>query len=562
MKLHTIDTRHGIGNFTFVCVLLLSGCGGGGGGATPPPPGGQAPTVTLNATPTSVVRGASVQLSWSSTNATSCTASGGWTGAKTASGTETISGVLSNSTFSLVCSGAGGASLPQSVTALLSGVSSGCEPSASASPECTGVPAAVSLSPLPLNEPTAYRASTTGEVIDGKHIAGNLIIDADNVTIKNSRIDGSVQRATGTQSTIAAKSGLGRSQAAAVAAGPFTILDSVVGLADSCISSYGIKGDNYTALRVHVRGFAGAFGVAGSNVTIRDSLAQICVSADSPARGGIVLVTSEIGPPAENIVADHNTIDLCGAWTADRSQPCELLRFTYPVSFGGQSTDVSVTENLLVGGDIGLALFSALDTWTVTGNRVVDGVETMPSVVLDDSCGEVQWSDNALVTIDTSYNVTSTTGTVACNDEEEPPLPTLTLTVNPAIVSPGGSAQLTWSSTETTSCTASGNWSGAKATSGSQTIDNMQGIAIFSLECTGPRGSQRKSAIVATARTGCATAAPAPAMPACTGVPPGVTLTEILPNQPGRVYRASEGEVIDGKYLNGFLEISARNVIV
>ena len=47
-----------------------------------------APTVTLSASPTTVASGASSTLTWCSTNATSCTASGGWTGAKATSGTQ------------------------------------------------------------------------------------------------------------------------------------------------------------------------------------------------------------------------------------------------------------------------------------------------------------------------------------------------------------------------------------------------------------------------------------------------------------------------------------------
>ncbi len=78
-----------------------------------------APTVTINANPTSVVSGNSTVLTWSSTNASSCTASGAWSGAKNASGTQTISNLTSNSTFTLTCQNVGGtvsASAPVTVT--------------------------------------------------------------------------------------------------------------------------------------------------------------------------------------------------------------------------------------------------------------------------------------------------------------------------------------------------------------------------------------------------------------------------------------------------------------
>lgn len=86
-----------------VPVLILWGCGGGDG--TPPP---AKPEVTLTADPQTVVSGETTVLTWSSANATSCTASGGWEGGKATSGSE-VSGALSAPTdFSLVCSGPGG----------------------------------------------------------------------------------------------------------------------------------------------------------------------------------------------------------------------------------------------------------------------------------------------------------------------------------------------------------------------------------------------------------------------------------------------------------------------
>ena len=85
--------------------LVLAACGGGGGSTPAPAP---APTVTLSASPVSVTTGATTALTWSSTNATSCTASGGWTGAKATSGTETSAALTANASFTLTCSGSGG----------------------------------------------------------------------------------------------------------------------------------------------------------------------------------------------------------------------------------------------------------------------------------------------------------------------------------------------------------------------------------------------------------------------------------------------------------------------
>ncbi len=96
-----------------VCISFLSACSGGVGGSDSTTNGGSTPltptpTVSLSANPTSVASGASSTLSWSSTNATSCTASGAWSGTKSTSGSQSSGTLAATSTFSLSCTGAGG----------------------------------------------------------------------------------------------------------------------------------------------------------------------------------------------------------------------------------------------------------------------------------------------------------------------------------------------------------------------------------------------------------------------------------------------------------------------
>jgi len=66
------------------------------------------PVVSLTASSTTVTSGQGVTLQWSATNATSCTAAGGWTGTKSTSGTQAISALVANTTFELDCSGPSG----------------------------------------------------------------------------------------------------------------------------------------------------------------------------------------------------------------------------------------------------------------------------------------------------------------------------------------------------------------------------------------------------------------------------------------------------------------------
>ena len=89
---------------------LLNACNSGSS-APPPPP---APTVTITSSPNSVIQGQTVTLTWSSTNATSCTASANpsesdWSGTRNTSGSQSVTPASTGSaSYTLMCSGTGG----------------------------------------------------------------------------------------------------------------------------------------------------------------------------------------------------------------------------------------------------------------------------------------------------------------------------------------------------------------------------------------------------------------------------------------------------------------------
>jgi hypothetical protein len=80
-----------------------------------------------------------------------------------------------------------------------------------------------------------------------------------------------------------------------------------------------------------------------------------------------------------------------------------------------------------------------------------------------------------------------------------PPAPALSLTANPTSVANGASATLSWTSSNTDSCTASGAWSGSKPLSGTADTGPLVADATFTLMCTGAGGSAQQSASVAVA---------------------------------------------------------------
>jgi hypothetical protein len=247
-----------------------------------------------------------------------------------------------------------------------------------------------------------YNITTAGQTIDKWHITGDVTVNAANVVIKNSQIDGVIQNSSTN----------------------LTVSDSTIGPASGCIVTPSILSSNYTALRLHLRGHDDGFRAGGPNVTIRDSYVKNCGNASSHADG------IQDYPWTKNLVLDHNTFDLCGAWTADRSQPCFINGMNAAIFIhsdprqptGWSSTDVTISNNLSMGGGYIVYLYphDGMDStyngfWKVFGNRVVDGTWAFAPYETEGQCAKVdQWTDNTVVTIDTDYNITSTVATKPC----------------------------------------------------------------------------------------------------------------------------------------------------
>jgi chitodextrinase len=126
------------------------------------PPVTPAPTVALSAAPINITVGQSATLSWSSSAATSCTASGGWSGAKAISGSEAIT-PSATTTYTLSCAGAGGATA-QSTT--------------------------VSVTTLPLPDTTAPSAPTglLASAVSSSQINLSWTASTDNVGVTGYRV--------------------------------------------------------------------------------------------------------------------------------------------------------------------------------------------------------------------------------------------------------------------------------------------------------------------------------------------------------------------------------------
>jgi len=98
------------------------------------------PTVSLTASPSNVLSGGTTTLNWSSSNATACSASGGWTGSQTLSGSKTTGALTANQAYTLTCTGSGG-STTQSASVAVNAPATTTPAIAS----CTGTSGALNL---------------------------------------------------------------------------------------------------------------------------------------------------------------------------------------------------------------------------------------------------------------------------------------------------------------------------------------------------------------------------------------------------------------------------------
>jgi hypothetical protein len=309
------------------------------------------PTVSLSATPTNLSSGGSAMLSWSSTNATSCTASGGWSGSEPASGSASTGPVSTSTTYTLSCSGPGG-NASQSVTVSVS------------------APApAVSLSASP----------------------------------------------------------------ATVSHGGSAMLSWSSSNASNCTASGGWSGSEPT------NGSAGT-GALGSTTTYT----LTCTGTRGSASQSVTVNVSAPPSPTVSLSASPGTVSGGSAstlsWSSTNATGC--------MASGGWSGSEPTSGSWSTGA------MNATTTYTLT-------------------CSGAGGSASQSATVNVSA----------------PPSPTVSLSASPGTVSSGLASTLSWSSTNATSCSASGGWSGSEPTSGSASTGALSATTSFTLTCNGASGT-------------------------------------------------------------------------
>jgi hypothetical protein len=248
-----------------------------------------------------------------------------------------------------------------------------------ATPSNVGVPAGTKLTELAGNlDGNNYRVQKDGTVLDKVHIKGDLLITAYNVKITNSVIDGDVEDEYGDKKY------------------SFSLTDSTVGPASGCDPDPGVGEADYTATRVHIRNHSDGFRASGNNINIQSSYVHLCSNPGAHSDGIQTYMTGK------NLTLNNTTIDQRDA--KDVTAPIFIA--------DNGSVDVTVTNNLVMGGTYSIQVKNANGTIIVKNNSLVD--KSWIYGPTDTDCSKAQWSGNQLVNIDDNYNITKVVGELKC----------------------------------------------------------------------------------------------------------------------------------------------------
>jgi len=184
--------------------------------------------------------------------------------------------------------------------------------------------------------------------------------------------------------------------------------------------------------------------------------------------------------------------------TGNQTAPPPALPTTPPVvSLSASATSVDSGRSVTlqwsaVGADECTASGGWNGTRAVAGSQLVGPLTTDTMFTL--TCTGPGGSDQESITVQVTGS-----GSSHPTDPPSVPAPTVKLSASAESVEPNGTATLSWSSTNATSCVASGGWSGNKPTSGSQIVGPLAAAATFALLCSGPGGDAQASVTVAVA---------------------------------------------------------------
>ncbi len=177
----------------------------------------------------------------------------------------------------------------------------------------------------------------------------------------------------------------------------------------------------------------------------------------------------------------------------------------------GVSLTLSASPNPVVSGQsvtltwvtAGATACTASGAWT--GSKAASGSATVGPL-----------TTGTTYTLNCTGSAGSIQRSITVNIASSTPAPTVTISANPTSVAANGVSGLTWSSTNATTCTASGGWSGMQATSGTKQVGPLTASTTYTLSCTGSGGTTQQAATVTVSGGGGTSPPPGTSVPTVT----------------------------------------------
>jgi hypothetical protein len=409
--------------------------------ATPEP----VPTVTLTAQPATVDENGSATLEWSATNADSCTASGGWSGSRPSNGNETIGPISSTTTFTLTCRNTSGSASASEIVSV-----------ATSEPVPT---VTLTAQRATINENDTTTLEWTAENADSCTASGDW---SGSKPVSGSEVVGPLLRSSSFTLTCSGAGGSGVDSVSIVVQTdqPESRPDGGSGGSGSMAPWFLFALLFGPAIRVLRRLYrAGRRGSVGSRNGLTAMLAAVAVVGCSSGDG----TSEESGDGSPNPGGGGS------------SPTVSLSATPESVDSGGESTLSWESTNA--------DSCSASGAWS--GSKATSGEEVV---------GPLDADSSFTLTCQGAGGTAEQSVTVSVPAAGSPP--TLTLTADPASILPGTSSTLSWSSTNADSCSASGAWSGSKATLGEEVVGPLDVDSQFTLTCEGAGGTAEQSVTV------------------------------------------------------------------
>jgi hypothetical protein len=482
------------------------------------------PTLTFSASKTQLAENTGTQLRWKATDATSCLASGDWSGSQGTSGTVDTGNLSSDKTYTLTCTGLNG------------------EVAQTAKVEVVAAPR-VTLNVSDDIVAPGESVTMTWSVEDaqscsasGAPFTGTKNIQGSSETLSNLTKGAKTFKLTcrGASGTTAAEAKL-----TVIAKPTLTFSASKTQIAENAGTQLKWRATDATSCLAS-GDWSGSQGASGSfdtgTLTSDKTYTLTCIGLNGEVEQTVKV---EVVPAptvslslSDTLVEPGTAVTL--SWESEYAQSCtasgggwsgsRTLSGTETVTFTTPNKRVFTLTCRGVGGpktatvELGVFPRPKILSFTADSTVVQAGKTTTLKWQTQDTSACTAtgaWTGpqarNSAGTASPELTQRTNVLTLTCRGDggetsasvtvEAQGAPEVTLSVDRTLITAGENATLTWSSTEATSCTASGAWSGTKALAGTEASNALEpGNYTFTLRCSNAVGSETKSVSIESAR--------------------------------------------------------------